>query len=72
MSLDLAEYSINSKDMVEHIIKQDELHIELLLVEDPESCFRVLSQLLAINRDGRTETFRVSRVENGRITDRAI
>ena len=29
-------------------------------------------RVLAINRDSRTETFRVSRVEDGRITGRAI
>ena len=49
MTLNLTEDSIDSENVVENVVEEDELDVEFLLVEDAKSSLDVLSKLLSFD-----------------------
>lgn len=51
MTLHLTEDTIDTEDVVEDIVEQDQGNVEFFLVEHAQSCLGVLPQQLAVNWD---------------------
>jgi hypothetical protein len=51
MTLNLSEHSVDTKDVIEDVVEEDQRNVELFFVEDSETSLRVFSKLFSIDGD---------------------